>query len=129
LRYEIQVDTFTLNRENTILFMLVTNPLAWANMSRIQSVTWSSCIVSFMKTVASSAYKEALKESQALLRLEIRPACWAFWNSLCRCSIERRNNIGDRGSPCLTPLQWRILLPGIPFNKYEEDAVHHNIEI
>jgi hypothetical protein len=43
-----------------------------------------------MKRVASSAYIETLK---------------AFLYSSCKCSITNKKSIGDKGSPCIRPLQ------------------------
>jgi hypothetical protein len=57
-----------------------------------------------MKIAASSAYKLILKESHMLDSLESRPFCWALAMSLWSGSMARRNSMGDRGSPYLTPL-------------------------
>jgi hypothetical protein len=39
--------------------------------------------------------------------------------------MARINNMGERGSPCLTPLQCRILLSGYPFKRKEEEEDPH----
>jgi hypothetical protein len=37
--------------------------------------------------------------------------------------------IGDKGFPCLTPLQYKALLLETPFSRTHEDAVCHSAEI
>jgi hypothetical protein len=37
--------------------------------------------------------------------------------------------MGERGSPCLTPLQYKTLEPGSPLGRTGEEVVHQSEEI
>jgi hypothetical protein len=37
--------------------------------------------------------------------------------------------MGDKGSPCLSPLLWKILFPDSPLIRKEDEEVAHNAEI
>lgn len=43
--------------------------------------------------------------------------------SLLRTSITNIKSMGERGSPCLRPLSWKIQAPGSPFNRIWVDEV------
>jgi hypothetical protein len=43
--------------------------------------------------------------------------------------MARRNSMGERGSPCLTPLPCRTLEPGSPLRRTAEEAVYQRDEI
>jgi hypothetical protein len=43
--------------------------------------------------------------------------------------MARGKIMGKSESPCLTPRQWRILFPGSPLIKKEEEAVPQRAEI
>jgi hypothetical protein len=82
-----------------------------------------------MKRVASSAYIEMLQVLQFGCSLPSKFRAWDFLKSRLRGSIANKNNIGEMGSHCLTPLQCRIFFPGCPLRRTEDEAVHHKEEI
>jgi hypothetical protein len=88
--------------------MFVNSPEASANIVIMSIVTFKSCWVGLMKTAASSAYKDTLKESQPLLRLDRRPMSCAFLKSLCNGSMASRKSIGERGLLALHPYNGRF---------------------
>ena len=108
--------------------MLVIKPDACAKICSNNLVTLNSWIVGLMKTAASSAYKEILKLVHLGSICCSRPLFCANWNIFWSGSMANKNSMGERGSPCLTPRQCKILLPGSPFSKNEEDDVHHKAE-
>lgn len=74
-----------------------------------------------VKIAASSAYREQQRVATlgrvGLRMLELAASETIQW----RGSIAKINNIDERGSPCLSPLAWRKVRPGIPFRIILED--------
>jgi hypothetical protein len=86
--------------------------------------------VGLMKIAASLAYKDILNLAEFSRKKPSSPEFCAYRKSIyMQGFMARRNNIGDRGSPCRTPCLWRILLPDTPFTQNVEDAVAHSAEI
>jgi hypothetical protein len=83
-----------------------------------------------MKIFASSAYKDILNLAHFSSKKPSSSKFCAYRKSIyMQGFMVRKNNIGDRGSPCHTPHLWRILLPGTSFTPNVEDAVVHYAEI
>lgn len=64
-----------------------------------------------------------------LLGGESTPSWTAFLSNFCKISMSSINNIGDNGSPCLSPLALCIGLPGQPFSRTLVVAVDTSAEI
>jgi hypothetical protein len=78
-----------------------------------------------MNSAASSAYMDVLYFSVPLLRVVSNPICWALLISLCKGSIVKMKGKGERGSPCLTPLQCSIFFLDSSLTKKVGEVVFH----
>lgn len=113
----------------SVLVRFVCSPLIWAKRERIFFSAWRSFCDGAMKRATSSAYKEHRNLACLWGRLVITKDSSAFFMICCKGSITRINNVGDRGSPCLSPHAWLMCSPRIPLSNTLEDEVPRRLEI
>jgi hypothetical protein len=98
------------------------------NSCRMVVVASSSSLVGLMKIAASSTYIEVFHLAAARGSLERTPCYVAMSISRCSGSMARMKSMGERGSPCRTPLLWLKAGPCCPLSSTFDEAVRKRIE-
>ena len=111
-----------------LLLMLVSSPETAPKVVRMCKVSWTSSLAGFKKMAASSAYKLSLSLADLLVIGESAPSLVAKSNSRWSGSIARMNSIGDKGSPCRSPVLCLNHCPRPPFSRTEVEADERSVE-
>jgi hypothetical protein len=111
------------------LAMLFLSPDASSKICKIALIARASHTSRYAKRITSSAYRLHWYLIPSWVRLRSTPYSQVAANSRPRTSMTQMNNSRERESPCRTPYQCRIGLPGWPFNKMQDVTVESKVTI
>jgi hypothetical protein len=116
-------------RKALLLLRLVASLVARQKSSKISPIITRSSVIGERKMTTSSAYNETLCLIECDRRGLSRPLELVSLIMALKHSITRTNNIGGKGSPCISPRPWQIRQPRTPFRRILVLVVEGMIEM